>query len=154
MNWIKKILIAIVIVFIIIQFIQPARNISGQVLPIEITKIYNLPDNVQNILKTACYDCHSNNTNYPWYANIQPVAWWMSSHINDGKIELNFSEFGSYSPRLQRSKLKSIATQINDGEMPIWSYTLMHKGANLTKEEKTFIMDWATKTTDSLSSKK
>lgn len=140
-----------VIVFAIIQFIQPAHNKSGQVLPTDFTKIYSVPTNVQIILQNACYDCHSNNTNYPLYSNIQPMAWMMARHIKNGKEKLNFSEFGSNSTRKQASKLKEIANQIKDDEMPISSYKMMHTKANLTKEEKILIIDWMNKTADSLS---
>ena len=153
MSRVKKILLVLLIVIIAIQFIQPAGNESGQVLPTDIAKVYNIPDQVQTVLKNACYDCHSNNTNYPWYANIQPVGWILTRHIKNGKAELNFSEFGDYSSRKQRSKLNSIAKTIEDGTMPLSSYTLIHKNAILTKEEKALIIDWANTTKDSLSLK-
>ena len=150
MSRIKKILLALLLVLIVIQLIQPAHNTSSQALPTDIAKIDNVPDSVQAILNIACYDCHSDNTHYPWYFNIQPMAWLMANHIKNGKEDLNFSEFGSYTPRRQRSKLKSIADEVNEGDMPLWSYMLMHKGANLSKEEKEAIIDWAIKTKDSL----
>lgn len=153
MSRIKKILLGLLIVFIAIQFIQPARNKNGQVLATDISKMVSLPQGVQTILKTACYDCHSNNTNYPWYTNVQPVGWMMVRHIKEGKEELNFSEFGSYSERRQLSKLRSIENSIKDGSMPISSYTIIHKNARLTKEEKAQIIDWAKITRDSLANK-
>src|SRR5258706_12462848 len=134
MGFFKKILLALLIVFIVIQFIQPTRNKSGQqVLATDITKIYNVPDSVQAVFKISCYDCHSNNTSYPWYSNIQPIAWFMAHHIKDGKADLNFSEFGSYTLRKQRSKLKEIEHSLKDGTMPLSSYILMHTKANLSK---------------------
>jgi hypothetical protein len=123
MSQVKKILLVILVTIIAIQFIQPARNKSGQVLPTDISKVYNIPNQIQSVLKNACYDCHSNNTNYPWYSNIQPGGWWLASHIRKGKEELNFSEFGDYSSRKQRSKLNSIAKTVEDGTMPFPSYT-------------------------------
>ena len=147
-------MLAILIVLVLVQFIQPARNKSGQALPKDITKMYRMPDTVQTILKNACYDCHSNNTAYPWYVNIQPMGWLMAKHIKDGKTDLNFNEFGGYSKRRQLSKLKSIGSSIKDGTMPLPSYTWMHKNARLTKNEKAIIIDWVTKTKDSLSIKK
>jgi hypothetical protein len=151
MNRSKKILFGILIVLIAIQFIQPARNKNGQVLPTAISNNYSLPENVQATLKTACYDCHSNSTQYPWYANIQPVRSFLDWHIKEGKEELNFSEFGSYSHRRQINKFKSIANSIDDGSMPLSSYTLMHKNARLSPAEKISIINWARKTADSLS---
>ncbi|NIM35590.1 MAG: cytochrome C [Hydrotalea flava] len=147
----KKILLALLVVFIAIQFIQPAHNKTVQVLPTDFAKVFVVPNNVQSVLQIACYDCHSNNTNYPWYSNIQPMAWMMARHINNGKNELNFSDFGSYTDRRQISKLKGIANQIKDDEMPIASYKMMHKNARLSKEQKDLIMDWMNKTADSLS---
>lgn len=150
MRWKKKALIAAAVIFVVIQFIQPAKNKSTQVLPTNITRIYHVPDSVQSILKTSCYDCHSNNTHYPWYFNIQPMAWFMANHIKEGKADLNFSDFGSYSWHHQRSKLKAIADQVNDDEMPIWSYTLIHKNTIPSKQQKEIIVNWATDTKDSL----
>lgn len=150
MSWKKKILLALLIAFIAIQFIQPAHNKSEQVLSTDFAKVYAVPGNVQTILQNACYDCHSNNTHYPWYSNIQPMAWIMAKDIKDGKSELNFSEFGSYTNRRRVSKLKEIANQIKDDEMPLSSYKMMHKNARLSKEEKNLIINWMNKTADSL----
>ncbi len=154
MKLFKKILVVVLVVFIAIQFIKPARNISGQVLPTDVTKTINIPDKVLDVFKNSCYDCHSNNTRYPWYVNLQPMSWIMARHISNGKKDLNFSEFGSYSVRKQESKLKAIASQVKDSEMPISSYTIMHTDAKLSKEQKELIIDWATSTKDSLAAKK
>lgn len=147
----KKWLLILLIAFVLIQFIQPARNTSGQVLQTDITRIYTVPPKVQSILKTACYDCHSNNTRYPCYGRIQPGGWWLGNHISNGKAELNFSEFGAYTSRRRFSKLRSIENSVKDGTMPLSSYTLLHKDARLTKEEKALIVAWASKIKDSLS---
>ena len=146
----KKILLALLIVFIAIQFIQPAHNISGQVLPTDITKTVKVPENVLNIFKNACYDCHSNNTRYPWYVYIQPIGWMMARHIKNGKDNLNFSDFGSYSQRKQANKLRAIETSIKEGSMPLSSYTIMHTDARLSAENKKLITDWASNAKDSL----
>ncbi len=146
----KKIFSALLIVFIAIQFIQPARNKNGQVLPADITKTVNVPDNVLSTFQKACYDCHSDNTRYPWYMNVQPMGWMMAYHIKNGKENLNFSEFGNYSKRKQANKLRAIGKSIDEGSMPISSYTIMHADAKLSKESKGLIKDWVTKTRDSL----
>ncbi|MFN8283338.1 MAG: heme-binding domain-containing protein [Chitinophagales bacterium] len=151
MRIIKMILLVLLIVFIGIQFIRPVRNESGQVLSTDITKMFNVPDSVLNAFKISCYDCHSNNTNYPFYVNIEPVGWMLNNHINNGKDKLNFSDFGAYSRRRQISKLRSIISQIQDNKMPLSSYTVIHKDAILTTEDKTLIIDWSNKTKDSLS---
>ncbi len=150
----KKIGLVVLILLIGIQLIQPARNSSGQVPATDISKTVFIPGNVKSLLQTACNDCHSNNTNYPWYTNIQPMGWLLANHIKDGKADLNFNEFGSYSQRRQLSKLKSIASQVKDDEMPLTSYTMLHKNARLTKEQKLLIIDWALQAKDSLEQKK
>jgi len=151
MSSIKKIVAAIVIVFIAIQFIQPGRNKSDQLLAADITKTVGLPENVKAVFKKSCNDCHSNNTSYPMYVNIQPLGWLMANHVKNGKENLNFSEFGTYSKRKQFNKLRAIATSIKDGSMPLESYTMMHNDARLSKENKETIINWISKIKDSLS---
>ena len=145
-------LLSLATVFVVIQFIQPAHNRSVQVLPGEFIAAYKPSPQIQSLLQNACYDCHSNNTNYPWYSNIQPVAWIMARHIKNGKAKMNFSDFGSNSNRRQISKLKEISNQIKDDEMPIISYKLIHKTARLSVAEKILLMNWLQVTADSLSS--
>lgn len=154
MGRIKIGLLALLIIAIAIQFIQPAQNKNGQVLETDIINLYEVPKNVQATLKTSCYDCHSNNTRYPWYSKIQPGGWWMASHIKEGKEELNFSEFGSYSIRRQQSKLKSIINSIKDGTMPLPSYTLIHKNAILSNGDKMNLKKWVSSMKDSLALRK
>ena len=149
----KKIVFGLLTGFVAIQFIQPVRNISNAVLPTDFQKIYAVPDKVVSMLKISCYDCHSNNTHYPWYSFMQPGAWLMASHIKEGKADLNFSEFGAYSSRRQQSKLQAIANSIKDKTMPIWSYTLIHKNAKLLPDDKAVLLDWIKTTKDSLSLK-
>ena len=149
----KKILLGLVTGFVAIQFIQPDRNKSDKALPTDITNTVAVSNQVLNILQNSCYDCHSNNTRYPWYSFIQPGAWWMASHIKNGKAMLNFSQFGDLSNRKQQSKLQGIANQIKDNEMPLSSYRLLHQNAILTTEQKTILINWAASTKDSLSVK-
>lgn len=93
---IRTILIVLLIALIIIQFIRPKKNISEGIAANDISSKYAIPTDVNDILKVSCYDCHSNNTAYPWYWNIQPVMWFMNGHINEGKRHLNFSIFTTY----------------------------------------------------------
>ena len=150
MKIVKKIFIALLILFIAIQFFRPARNISTQNFPRGINHTIITPDPVLTVLKNSCYDCHSNNTRYPWYNNIQPVAWWLHSHISDGKRALNFDEFGSYTLKRQQDKLKGIRNEVKDGGMPLSSYTLIHTDAKLSDAEKKMIADWTVRGADSL----
>jgi hypothetical protein len=94
------------------------------------------------VLEVACYDCHSNNTRYPWYANVQPVAWWLQGHVKEGKQHLNFSEFTTYAPKKQHHKFEEIKEAVTDGWMPLDSYKWIHKDAVLTKEQSEAIAKW------------
>ena len=154
MRFAKKILLISGILFIALQFIRPVHNKSSQVLTTDISKVATIPDTVLTLLKNACFDCHSNNTDYPWYSNIQPVGWLMAYHIKQAKGQLNFSEFGTYSQRRQLSKLDGIANSIKDGIMPLKSYKIMHKPAQLSTDEKSFLINWAQQSIDSLSARK
>jgi hypothetical protein len=140
---IKKIFIVLATGFVIIQFIRPAKNNNTTVLADDMNVIYPIPDSVHHVLERACFDCHSNNTRYPWYFNIQPVAWWMGGHIDDGKKELNFSEFGKRTLPKRAKKLGKLAKEVEEGGMPLDSYTWIHKDAVLTDQEKKMIIDWA-----------
>lgn len=102
------------------------------------------------ILKRSCYDCHSDQTYYPWYAQLQPVRLMMDNHVRDGKAELNFNAFGTYTLRKQRSKMRAISESLEEGAMPLSSYTLLHRNAALSQTEKTELMNWVKQTTDSL----
>lgn len=131
------------LIFVLIQFYpRPGKNISSVQSSNSIEQLYPIQDSILQVLKAACYDCHSNNTNYPWYSNIQPIAWFLNRHIVEGKAELNFDEFGSYSKRRQQSKLKAIVNQVKDGEMPLTSYKLLHKKASLSGKERSMITKW------------
>ncbi len=125
------------------QLYQPARNESyEQDFTANFTKVYKVPKNVETILRTSCYDCHSNNTNYPLYSYIQPARFFMESHIKEGKENLNFNEWGNYSKRKQNNKLDRITKQIKSNEMPLASYTLIHKNAILTPTQKEEVINW------------
>jgi hypothetical protein len=139
----RKIGIGVVIILIAIQFIHPQKNQSSEILATDITKVTTVPDDVLQVLKTACYDCHSNNTVYPWYNNIQPVGFWLQHHVNEGKEHLNFSEFGSYPADKAAKKMRGIVRDIQEGDMPLGSYTLIHKNAILTEAQKQLVINWA-----------
>ncbi|MFK5982329.1 MAG: heme-binding domain-containing protein [Flavobacteriaceae bacterium] len=141
-KYLKRIIIVLVITFIGIQFIPRTYNLSDTISENDISNTLDIPENIQLILETSCYDCHSNSTEYPWYNKIQPISYFMEAHITEGKEELNFSEVGSYSNRKLKSKLKSIINQIDDEEMPMFSYTLIHRNAILSEENKKKIKNW------------
>ncbi|MFN5335496.1 MAG: heme-binding domain-containing protein [Bacteroidota bacterium] len=139
---VKRILYALGISLLIIQFIRPNKNTATGPFHNDIQKTFPMNTQVSESLQRACYDCHSNNSKYPWYNNIQPVAWWLQHHIDEGKSELNFNEFASYSPKKQDHKLEEIAEAITDEWMPLKSYKLVHSESNLSDEEKKAIIAW------------
>jgi hypothetical protein len=139
----KKIFLIIVVILIGIQFIRPAKNQSNDALTSDIFNVYPVSQDVSTILKKACNDCHSNNTVYPWYAQVQPVGWWLNNHIEEGKDELNFNEFAAYRIGRQYKKMEEVMDQVKKGEMPLSSYTLIHTNAKLTDEEKQKLINWA-----------
>jgi len=146
----KIILLILLIVFVGIQFIPTKRNQSESVPNTDFMIVNNVPNNIKATLQTSCYDCHSNNTSYPWYNKVQPVAWFLENHIEEGKAELNFSEWDSYSNRRKISKLKSIVSQIKNNKMPLSSYTMIHKEAVLDNTKRQEILNYISELKDSL----
>jgi len=148
---IKKILLGVVAILVLIQFVHPEKNESDDQTHNISTK-YAVPSDVQHLLAVSCNDCHSNKTVYPWYNNIQPVAWMLNHHVTDGKRHLNFSTFTELPIAVQNHKLGEIVETVEEKEMPDGSYTLLglHKEANLTPEQRELIINWAKTQMDTL----
>ena len=140
---IKKIIFFLLLALLLIQLFRPTRNLGASPTPDNIEFAYTTPQEVKNILKISCNDCHSNHTRYPWYAEVQPVAWWLNSHIVGAKNQLNFDKFKTYSPRRQYDKVKQTIKLVKEEEMPLPSYTWIHKDAILTLGQKHQITSWA-----------
>ncbi len=138
----KTILIILLIALVIIQFIRPSKNVGEEIASNQINAVQQVPEDVQQILKISCYDCHSNTTRYPWYENIQPVAWFLNDHIVEGKKEINFSIFATYPAYRRYKKFKEIQKQIKEDEMPLFSYTIIHRDAVLSAGQKSTLINW------------
>jgi len=138
-GWLAVLVVAIVLV---IQVIPVERNVSTVPPGQSFEKTEKVPGNVAAILKVSCYDCHSNNSRYPWYSELQPGAYFMAQHIKEGKEELNFDEFNDYSKRRKKAKIKSIISQIEKDEMPLKSYRMMHGNARLSADKKKELLDF------------
>ena len=140
----KKVALVVFVVVVIIQFIQPAKNLSDD-NTYHISKKYPIPEEVNTILEVACNDCHSNKTRYPWYAKMQPSAWFLHNHVNEGKEHLNFSEFTNLSIARQNHKLEETIEMVEEKEMPLKSYTYfgLHKEANLSDKQRELLISWA-----------
>lgn len=153
MKIVKKIAIVFLIVLVVIQFFRPQKNAELIITENHIYNLYNTSNEVKTILNKACNDCHSNNTNYPWYASIQPVAWWLNDHIIDGKKHLNFSTYKNYNLRRQYHKMEEVIEEVKGGEMPLNSYTWTHGDAKLTTDEKALLTGWAQSIMDTMKAK-
>lgn len=154
MRVLKKIALGLFILFVLIQFIPRSVNKSMDMSSADIVNRYPVPVEVKSVLKKACYDCHSNNTSYPWYAQVQPFRLILDRHIKTGKEELNFSEFGNYSEKKQFNKLNSIGESVKKETMPLKSYQVMHPEAKLTLEEKVAVLKWVEDTRNEIKRKK
>ena len=141
-----KILLGLVVLLLALQAFRPAKNVSATA-PFtgkdDITVLFPTPPEVRQILAVSCYDCHSNQTHYPWYAEVQPVGWWLASHVNEARRELNFAEFGGYARKRQMKKLEAVVDEVRDGGMPLKSYTFIHRDAKLTDQQIAALTAWA-----------
>lgn len=149
----RKIIIALVVALVIIQFFQIDKN-SNNANPNDVKTNYPSTPAVSEILSNACYDCHSNETIYPWYTSIQPIGWLLQSHIKDGKKHLNFSEFTNRKISYQNHKFEEIIEMVKEKEMPLPSYTWMglHPKAKLTDAQRQELVNWAQSNMNTLSS--
>ncbi|MEO7174463.1 MAG: heme-binding domain-containing protein [Saprospiraceae bacterium] len=138
----RKGIYVVIILFVLIQVFRPVKNISAEVSTADIRN--HSDDTVAlKIISRACFDCHSNHTLYPWYAEFQPTAWYLQNHVINGKKRLNFSEFGTYTPKKAADKLEEIVEEIKKGEMPLKSYRLIHSESRLTDKEQQIVVKWA-----------
>lgn len=141
-KYLKWAVIIIALVFVGIQFIRPARINPPFDEAQTIQAKLNPSPEINQILERSCKDCHSNRTDWVWYSNIAPGSWLMSNHVEEGRRELNFSEWGKLSAGKAARKLEEICEQIEKGEMPIWNYVLLHPAARLSDDDKTALCDW------------
>ena len=141
--WLRKILLVLLVLLIAIQFIRPEKNNGEALGDKDISKVVPVSNEVMGILKTSCFDCHSNYTDYPWYAHVNPIGFWLADHIAEGKHHLNFTEFAALELRKQKKKLEEVVEMVEDGEMPLESYVFIHRDAVLTKAQQTLLVNWA-----------
>ena len=138
----KKILISVLALLIIFQFFRIDKTNKTTSPELDVLNIKKPEPEISSILKNSCYDCHSNEVTYPWYTNIAPLSWWIKHHINEGSHHLNFSEWGNYSSRKADHKLEECVEMVEEEEMPLTSYTIIHGSAKLTKEQRELLINW------------
>lgn len=138
----RKIYLGILALLIIIQFFGIDKTPPPTVAGNDYIELEKPPQQVATLLKNACYDCHSHQTKFPWYTNIQPLGWWIRGHIRGGRINLNFSEWGTYDGKKRAYKTEEMVEEIMDKHMPLKSYTWLHPEAIMTDEDRKAVVDW------------
>jgi cbb3-type cytochrome oxidase cytochrome c subunit len=139
----QKIILVLVVVFGLIQFIRPERNIETNPSRNDIFYKTDTPIAISTGVQQACYDCHSNNTVYPWYASVAPVSWMLANHVKEGKKHLNFSEWTIYSPEKRQKHLLEIVDVIENNDMPPKPYQMLHKEAMMAADVQALVVQWA-----------
>lgn len=138
----RWVLLVAVSLFVIAQFIRPAKTNPAADQSLALEANMQVDPKVSAIIDRSCADCHSNKTRWPWYTNVAPVSWFVINHVNEGRHDLNLSEWGKYSARRQTDKLGQICQMVKEGEMPLSSYTPLHPGSKLTADDVKTICDW------------
>ena len=141
---IRKALYVLAVFLVLIQFYRPDSNHSSYESAVnEFIQQNNVSPEVESVLKTSCFDCHSNHTNYPFYAQVAPISFWINHHVEEGKEHLNFSDWNNYSIKKKLHKLDEIIEEIDEHEMPLGSYTLIHRDAKLNEESSNLLINWS-----------
>jgi len=146
----KYLLFSLAGLVLVLQVFQIDKTLPVSNPEEEFHAVADPPDEIMGLLKHACYDCHSNNTRYPWYASVQPVGWWLQSHVKTGRSELNFSEFGRWTGEDRADVLRHCAKLVKKGAMPPKDYLRMHDEAALSEEKKSALIQWLLERADAL----
>lgn len=139
---IKTALLIAAMLLVIIQFFQIDKTNPKVDLAQDFIHNTTPPTAIANLLTTACYDCHSHTTKYPWYTNIQPLAWWIKGHVNNGNEHLNFSTWTTYEPKKKSHKIEEMIEVVEGKEMPMLSYMVAHNDAWINAEQRKALVDW------------
>jgi len=139
MKWTRRILLILAVLLLLAQFVRPDRTNP----PVDAAKELQTPAHVQQILDRSCRDCHTSRTEWPWYSNVTPVNWYLADHIREGRHELSFSEFQSYSAKKQAKKMEELCEEVEEGEMPLREYTWLHPESKLSEADRQTLCTWA-----------
>ena len=131
--------------FVVAQFFGPAKTNPAIDQSQALESHAQVDPKVAAILDRSCKDCHSNKTEWPWYSHVAPVSWFVIDHVDEGRIHLNFSEWGTYDAEQRRDLLRDICAEVKQGSMPLSSYTPLHPGSALTGEDVATICEWTQK---------
>ncbi len=139
---VKLILLVFVIVLVAIQLIPVDRSVPDADPNNDFLVAIETSESIKQLMTNACYDCHSYQTKYPWYAYIAPVSMWLQGHVKDGRKHLNFSEWATYDAESRDHKLEEMIENVHDGLMPLNSYLKAHPEARLTDAQRQELTDW------------
>ncbi|WP_318344332.1 heme-binding domain-containing protein [Flagellimonas baculiformis] len=143
MKIVKKIALVLLVVLVGMQFYRPEKNqVEGDYV-VAFEAETQPSAEVKEILRSACYDCHSDHTEYPWYNNVAPISYWLADHIKEGKEHLNFSDWENYTAKKKDHKLEEVVEEVKKGSMPLKEYTWTHGDARLTQEQIIALVTWA-----------
>lgn len=137
-----KVFLGIIVLFAILQLLPRDKAVNAEVTGNDLLKIENPSPEIAQTIKKACYDCHSNQSEFPWYSELAPLSWWIDDHIEEGRSHLNFSEWGTYKKDKKAHKAEEAHEEIEEDEMPLWSYQLAHSAARLNQKEKEILINW------------
>lgn len=138
----KNILMIVIVFLAVAQFFKIDKTNPTVESSLDFVSVVQPPLEIGNMIIKQCYDCHSYETKYPWYSDIAPVSWWLKSNINGAREELNFSEWALYSEKEKTAKMQEIAEALEEGEMPVTAYVLMHDSAQFSDEKNALLLNW------------
>ena len=136
-KWLGRIGLALLVALVAIQFVPVERT-----NPAVEADVPTAPE-LKSVLRRACYDCHSNETRWPWYGYVAPVSWWLAKDVREGRREVNFSVWNQFTGSRRARKFKEIVEQVEGNKMPQWYYVLVHRDAKLSAGDKEMILKWA-----------
>ena len=142
-KWFRRLLVLLLVLFIAIQFIRPDTNNPEYNPKMDMLVLMDPPEEVSNVIRNACYDCHSHQTVYPWYGQVAPASWMVSHHVKEGREHLNFSNWGFLYEEEQEDAMEEMGEEVREGEMPLPGYSLVHPEARLSDHEKKLVANWA-----------
>lgn len=139
----KLIGLALILILLVLQFFRPDQNNAALDPGLDMLTLVSPPDEVAELIRNSCYDCHSNRTAYPWYSRISPVSWYLDRHIRGGKEEVNFSVYGELGKADKIGLFADFCDVLDAGTMPLRSYTMLHMEARLSQEDRALLCEWS-----------
>jgi hypothetical protein len=147
---VKRAALGLCLVGVAVQFYRPARTNPPVDPARNVVSAASIPADVSAILTRSCFDCHSNETRWPWYSAVVPMAWGVANHVTEGRAQMNFSEWGAYAPRKRVAMLEKMCDEVREGKMPLPQYLLLHSDARLTEADWKAVCDWSMDEADRL----